>query len=139
VTASARILDRLERVRQTGAGRWIASCPAHSDRLPSLSIRKLDDGRVLIHCFAGCGAADVVTALGLGLSDLFDKPLGDYRPSRTRIPASDLLVIISEETLVIATVATDILSKKHIAETDWQRLATAAARIGRARDYVCGQ
>lgn len=69
------ILSRLEGVKRNGKTRWVARCPAHEDRSPSLSIGEAEDGRVLIHCFAGCGAAEVMSALGLSLTDLFDKPL----------------------------------------------------------------
>lgn len=46
-------------------------CPAHDDRTPSLSIRRTADGRVLLHCFAGCRTDDVLAALGLTWADLF--------------------------------------------------------------------
>ena len=42
---------------------WMAHCPAHRDRTPSLSIRDTDDGRVLFHCFAGCSQLAVISAL----------------------------------------------------------------------------
>jgi hypothetical protein len=79
---------------------------------------------------------DVVEALGLTLADLFDRPT-EHRVETTapRISARDLLEIISEETSVVALVATDLLGKKAISEDDWKRLSTAAARIGRARDH----
>ena len=48
-----RALDLLEDVRQTGLDQWMARCPSHEDKTPSLSIREGDDGRVLLHCFAG--------------------------------------------------------------------------------------
>ena len=38
----------------TGRGRWLAKCPAHDNRKASLAIRQLDDGRILLHDFAGC-------------------------------------------------------------------------------------
>ena len=49
-------------------GRWggrsgTASCPAHEDRTPSLSVSETRDGRVLVHCFAGCTQAAVIGAL----------------------------------------------------------------------------
>ena len=47
--------------RRVGAA-WIAACPSHDDRNPSLSIRK-KDGKVLVHCHAGCSQSDVVDAL----------------------------------------------------------------------------
>lgn len=138
MSAAAKLLDRLERVKPTAPGRWLARCPAHEDRAPSLSIRELDDGRVLLHDFGGCETGNVLAALGLTLADLFEKPLGNFQPTHSRIPARDLLEILSEETSVVANVAADILAKKSISEADWQRLAQAAARIGRARDHARG-
>jgi hypothetical protein len=140
MSAAAKLLDRLERVKPTGPGRWLACCPAHEDRAPSLSIRELDDGRVLVNCFAGCGAVDVLDSLGLGWSALFpERLLGHNHPApHSRIRARDLLEIISEEVSLVAIVAADLLAQKRISETDWQRLAQAAARIGRARDHVNG-
>ena len=64
------ILDRLSGVRENGE-QWVALCPAHEDRHPSLSIRRGNDGRCLVNCFAGCAAEDVVAAIGLELKDLF--------------------------------------------------------------------
>jgi hypothetical protein len=46
-------------------GNYSAQCPAHDDRDPSLSIREEVNGKVLIHCFAGCSADSVLSALGL--------------------------------------------------------------------------
>ena len=64
------LLNRLDKVRQTGPGKWIARCPAHQDKSPSLSV--LDTGtRTVIHCFAGCEAEDVLAAVGLGWRDLY--------------------------------------------------------------------
>ena len=65
------LLSRLENVRQTGPGKWLALCPAHEDRSPSLSIREADDCRLLIHCWAGCDPESVITALGLSWRDLY--------------------------------------------------------------------
>lgn len=47
--------------RKSGAG-WSCRCPAHDDREPSLSIREVD-GKVLVHCHAGCDQQTVVDAL----------------------------------------------------------------------------
>lgn len=42
---------------------WLACCPAHDDRDPSLAIRDGDDGRVLVHCHAGCDQKGVIDVL----------------------------------------------------------------------------
>jgi hypothetical protein len=49
------ILSRLPDARENGNG-LSARCPAHEDRRVSLSIAVGDDGRVLLHCHAGCTA-----------------------------------------------------------------------------------
>lgn len=62
-----------ERVAKALGGRkvgvdWMARCPAHDDRKPSLAIRDADDGKVLVRCHAGCDQARVIAALSsLGL------------------------------------------------------------------------
>lgn len=72
------LLSRLDKVRGKHP-KWQARCPAHSDNSPSLSIKEKDDGTLLVHCFAGCGGADVMTAIGLSMSDLFpDRPHTEY-------------------------------------------------------------
>ena len=47
-----RLLRCLKNVQPSG-GEWSARCPAHRDRVNSLSISEGADGRVLLHCHAG--------------------------------------------------------------------------------------
>ena len=42
---------------------WMACCPVHEDRTPSLSISTGTDGKVLVRCHAGCDQRDVIAAL----------------------------------------------------------------------------
>ena len=48
--------------RKAGSG-WMASCPAHDDRKPSLSICEAKDGRLLVRCHGGCEQERVISAL----------------------------------------------------------------------------
>jgi putative DNA primase/helicase len=48
--------------RKAGAA-WMAKCPAHEDREPSLSIKDADNGNVLVHCHAGCDQQQVIATL----------------------------------------------------------------------------
>jgi hypothetical protein len=84
MTAAQRLLDRLEGVKDTGAGRWRALCPAHEDRNPSLGIAEKDDGTVLVTCRAGCPTGDVLAAVDLGLRDLFEPEERERRPNGRR-------------------------------------------------------
>ena len=59
------VLARLQKVRRSGRG-WVALCPSHDDREPSLSVCEGDGGKVLLKCFAGCSYHAIVRALGVG-------------------------------------------------------------------------
>ncbi len=48
--------------RKAGGG-WMARCPAHDDREPSLSLHGGHDGKVLVRCHAGCAQGRVIAAL----------------------------------------------------------------------------
>ena len=68
------LLDRLDAMRQVGHGRWRARCPAHDGKNRDvLSIGEANDGTVLVKCFHGCTASEIVKAVGLELHDLFPK------------------------------------------------------------------
>jgi hypothetical protein len=60
-------------------------CPAHDDRSPSLSVR-IGRTRLLLHCFAGCKAADILRALGS--AGLIDPRAADASDSHCEPPAA---------------------------------------------------
>ncbi|MEK6212232.1 MAG: DNA primase [Pseudomonadota bacterium] len=126
------LLARLDIVRRTGPGTWLARCPSHKDKTPSLSIRELDDGRVLVHDFAGCAVEDVLSAVGLTFDALFPERLGEFKPERRPFPAADVLRAVGFETLLVATAAGNIANGIRLSETDRQRLSLAAGRIAAA-------
>jgi hypothetical protein len=70
IDAIATLFD----ARSLGRGRYVANCPAHEDRSPSLSIREGENGRVLVHCFAGCTHTAILASVGLTTRDLFVGP-----------------------------------------------------------------
>lgn len=128
------VLLLLDRVKRTGKGRWIACCPAHKDRSPSLSIRELNDGRVLMHCFAGCNVHEIVSSVGLELTDLFPPravPDGKSKPERRPFHAEDILRCIAFEALVVVMAATSLLTGP-LTDIDRARLILAASRIHEA-------
>jgi len=63
------LLSSLYKVNKTASG-WTACCPAHDDKSPSLSISE-SNGKILLHCFAGCTIDTVLEKLGLEAKDLF--------------------------------------------------------------------
>ena len=65
------ILSKLQKVKGAGHDKWSALCPAHEDKKPSLSIGLSEDGKVLLHCHAGCSHKEILAALNLQEKDLF--------------------------------------------------------------------
>ncbi len=75
------IVAKLSGVREVEGG-YVACCPAHTDKRPSLSVSAGDEGGVLLYCHAGCSTSEVVEALGLKMSDLM--PDDDRQPVATK-------------------------------------------------------
>lgn len=132
-----KLLAQLDGVHQSGHGRWSAKCPSHKDRTASLSVRELDDGQVLVHCFAGCSVHDVLGAIGIDIAELFpEKAPHHRRPERRPYPAIDALRAISFEVQIVLLAATDILAEK-FSQSDRERLSVAVERIQSALT-TCG-
>lgn len=140
-TPVGALLSRLDGVSPRGPGRWFARCPSHEDGRPSLSVQERDDGTLLVHCFAGCGAAEIVAAVGMSLADLFVKrhPDADVKGYRNRPPpfsARDVLLVLDHESLIVAAVAADIVAGREIKPVAVERVNDARMRIARVRE-VC--
>ena len=64
ITKLENILSDLEGVKRIGATKYMAICPAHSDKVPSLSIGVSDDNqKILLHCFDGCDYQSIIRAI----------------------------------------------------------------------------
>jgi len=138
------LLNKLEKVKGS-KGRWTACCPAHVDRSPSLAITETDDGRILLKCFAGCSAQQVVEAVGMDLTDLFPSDNNiNYlkannqgnKPVRRPFYATDLLKIIQFEALLTSIAAFDLSQGREVSTEDRKRLKTALSRINEAVSYI---
>lgn len=132
----AVLIPRLDGWRQQCSDQWIARCPAHDDRSPSLSIRYTED-RVLLHCFAGCSAEAVLEALGLRWTDLYSDPWkAAYRTAMARggskLPAPDPADI---ERYVLRLAAADLRAGKSLSIEDRARVELAKERLG----ALCGR
>jgi len=79
-----QFVSSLRNVKKRGANQWLCSCPAHADDDPSLAVTTTTSGKILLKCFAGCSALEVVQSMGLRLEDLFpdayeENPMGFAR------------------------------------------------------------
>ena len=123
------LLSRLDGVMRNGQDRWMAKCPAHDDRGPSLSIK--DTGtRTLIHCFAGCEAEDVLAAVGMAWRDLYRDEWQAAREAalhqRIKLPPIDPLAL---ERRIIDLAESDLRAGKELSLEDRMRLQIALERV----------
>ena len=133
------ILPLLDKVRQTGPGRWVACCPVHEDRTPSLVIND-KDGKIIIHCFGcGCGFDEFCQALDISIDEMFPEKLeANYSGIRKReyFNARDVLKTLSKE-ITVALLITESLKNGGQLNTDERgRLILAHARICQGSIYA---
>ena len=140
MTPAQKILHHLDGVKETGTGKWQARCPAHDDKTPSLSVKEINDGTLLLKCWGGCSAGEIVGAVGLELSDLFPKqdnfdhshaPKGQTRPWS----ALDVLRALMHEVTIVAVYA-GRLNNAGLSREDSTRLALATQRLWAAGSAV---
>lgn len=130
-----RLLNTLTKVKGR-KGAWTASCPAHEDKSPSLAIRQTEDGRILLHCFGGCSVHSVLGAVGMEMSDLFPDNGENRGKVKPAFYATDLLKVISFETILVSICASDMAKGKQLSERDRARLQKASQRIQEAARYA---
>jgi len=66
-------LSRLDKVKQVGRGEWVACCPAHDDKHPSMSISEKGDTFV-VHCHTcKAGGTEIMESVGLTVNDFYEK------------------------------------------------------------------
>jgi hypothetical protein len=145
MSAADVVVAQLSHVRQRGKG-WEARCPAHDDKGPSLSINEGDDGRVLLHCFAGCSVHDITVAIGLTVADLFDRPdwnseTGDLQRANVRRFSREAdwaaaLNVLAIESGVVEIAAVGVASGEVLVPDDMDRLAVSIRRIRDARKVL---
>ena len=130
-----KFLPTLSNVKRTGPITWIACCPAHEDRHPSLNVKVRDDGAILVICRVGCAVGDVVGAVGLEVGDLF--PQAERRPGAGNAPERrpwlprDVFEIARREVGVAAVIACDVHAGKTVSDADHARLLQAASTLDR--------
>jgi hypothetical protein len=70
------VIAKLKSVKGNG-NQYTALCPAHDDKNPSLAVSE-KDGKILLHCHAGCSKESIVAAMGLEMKDLFTDKSPNY-------------------------------------------------------------
>lgn len=69
--------------KKTGRGRWMALCPGHPDRKPSLSITKGNKYAIVFCCRSQhCPQESILAAMGLTWTDLLGDRITDPRKLR---------------------------------------------------------
>lgn len=125
------LISRLNGVKQTKPDRWIARCPAHDDRSPSLSISETTDGTLLIRCWAGCGAEEIVNAVGLKLLHLFPRQPSATKtnPRKNRFSAYEVVQTACTEAMILSIAYQQVLSGEQLSREDEKRIAQAIKAI----------
>jgi hypothetical protein len=126
------LLSRLHKVKATGKGRWLCSCPAHNDKSPSMHIKLDDFGKILINCKAGCDTYSIIQAIGLDWQDIMPEKATHHRqkPHRQVLYASEALELLEYESSIVLHTAWS-MRKGTAKPTDIERLEKCMQTINK--------
>ena len=129
-------LDKVERLPQGNhQARYRACCPAHGDKNPSLSITLSNSDTILLKCWAGCSAEQVINAVGMEMTDLFPEQTKYHAPMERRpFSADQAAKVIAMDAITVAMAAAKIRNKEELVQKDMDDLLdihVRATTIGR--------
>jgi hypothetical protein len=136
------LLQRLEALQRQGNG-WRARCPACGGTSRKVAIAERD-GRVLVHCFAGCRGDDVLTAVGLRWADLHPPrhwPQSREERERARQAIREAGIVTAVEVLafeasIIEAAGRQLYGWQYLSVEDDKRLSEAVERVANARSIL---
>ncbi len=135
-----QLITRLEKLRRTGEGKWLACCPAHQDKSPSLAIKQTEDGKILIHCFAGCEVDAIVSSVGLTLADLMpdtDNPEYKKGSKPPKFNKYELFDRLAYESIILCLAIRQLINNKPLSSDDKQRVLKAEETINNIAKECC--
>lgn len=124
-------VSRLKKLKRTGKDSWIACCPSHPDKSPSLAIREVETDKILVKCFAGCSIEEITGSIGLTLGDI----MPDTAPDSFRKPYSvpfnprDVLACLRTDAMLLSVFISDVTQGNEITPQDAANAFKASCRI----------
>jgi len=122
-------LSHLDGVKSKGNGKWIAKCPAHADKSPSFAVTQAADGKILIKCWAGCEAGEILAALGLKWSDLMPTKYDPKKTDYQKFNTYELFPLLVQESLILFLAVQELSQGKPLNPVDLARVEQAQATI----------
>jgi hypothetical protein len=141
------LLSRFDGVQKMGEN-WRARCPACGGKSRKVSIRVVDDGKILLHCFDCSDIEAILQVIGLQASDLFPESLRPSDPIERKKLAQHMrqqadiaawgaaLEVLDFESRIVLIAAGDVINGKPINLPDMERLRLAEQRIADARRHL---
>lgn len=123
------LLNRLDGLKKTGEGKYLAKCPAHKDKSPSLSIKEIPGEKLLFNCFAGCSAESILAAVGIEWRDIYPARVDDKKERFPQFNTRELFPLLVQESLIALLAVQQIERGEPLTEHDIQRVAIAKETI----------
>ena len=119
------LLSRLDKCREVPTSKhdrtWSACCPAHDDKNPSFGVALCHDGKILMHCYAGCSIDEICFSLGVQPQDLFPEE-SNWKKQKYDTSTDELVVQLGDR---------DMAKGNALSAADKKRYREAVQRLAK--------
>jgi hypothetical protein len=140
--SASDILTHLQKVKRLGDGRYIALCPCHNDRNPSLGVTLKPDGKWLIRCFS-CGAKGIDVCNTLGIDPISLYPSNNNpryeKQKRSGFSALQLMNAMEADLVRLLIIANDLNAIDALSDDDREFVSEVVIRINDGLQYLEGK
>lgn len=133
-------LSRLRKVEKKAFNSWMALCPAHEEKTPSLHVVLSENDRILLKCFGNeCSPEEILEATGLSWDAIMPaRRAGEFQRGKRPFDALAVLQALGEDSTYILLYGASVCAGETPSPRDRQLLCEAVGRMQRAVSLATG-
>lgn len=135
----SNFISRLKKVKRSGNNQYMALCPAHDDKSPSLGITLGKKGQVVFNCLAGCSKLEILHAAGFNnFSELYPDNHNYVKRRKDMLSNNLFMMTIRDYALFLHIYSKRIIAGEEIPNEDTDHLITVYVEMNKMIQCLIG-